>query len=68
MLYTGIEKVDFAQILNELKDMGVNDYKLAELTGIERSKLTKLRTGGKQQRYYDGGVAIIQAYINHKGK
>lgn len=30
-----MEKTGFAQILNKLKDMGVNDYKLAELTGIE---------------------------------
>lgn len=57
-----MEKTDFAQILNELKGMGVNDYKLAEMTGIERSKLTKLRTGVKQQAYYDDGVAIMQVY------
>jgi len=63
-----MEKTDFAQILNELKGMGVNDYKLAELTGIERSKLTKLRTGVKQQPYYDDGVAIMQVYKSCKGK
>lgn len=57
-----MEKTDFAQILNELKDMGINDYKLAELTGIERSKLTKLRNGTKHQPFYDDGVMILEAY------
>lgn len=61
-----MEKTDFVQILNELKDMGVNDYKLAEMTGIERSKLTKLRTGVKQQAYYDDGVEIMRVYRKTK--
>ena len=53
---------DFAKILNELKEAGVNDYKLAEQTGIERSKLTKLRNGTKKQAYYDDGSKIIEIY------
>ncbi|HMT93425.1 helix-turn-helix transcriptional regulator [uncultured Thiothrix sp.] len=65
-----MEKTNFAQILKELKDRGINDYKLSELTGIERSKLTKLRNGTKQQPYYDDGAAIMQVYNegidNHK--
>ena len=54
---------DFAKIMNELKEAGINDYKLAETTGIERSKLTKLRNGTKKQPNYDDGVAII---LEHK--
>lgn len=57
-----MEKTDFAKMLRELNELGINDYKLAELTGIERSKLTKLRNGTKQQPYYDDGVAIIAEY------
>lgn len=57
-----MEKTDFAKILRELNELGINDYRLAELTGIERSKLTKLRNGTKQQPYYDDGVAILHAY------
>lgn len=57
-----MNKTDFAKILRELKELGINDYKLAELTGIERSKLTKLRNGTKQQPYYDDGVAILNIF------
>lgn len=57
-----MEKTNFVQILNELRDNGINDYKLSELTGIERSKLSKLRTGVKKQAYYDDGVAIMLEY------
>lgn len=57
-----MERTDFSKILNELRDAGINDYKLAELTGIERSKLSKLRTGVKKQAFYDDGVAIINVY------
>lgn len=56
------EKTDFAAILNQLREWGVNDYRLAELTGIERSKLSKLRTGDKRQAFYDDGVAIMEVY------
>lgn len=35
--------------------MGVNDYKLAELIGIERSKLMMLWRVVKQQLYDDEG-------------
>jgi hypothetical protein len=48
-------KIDSTQILNELNDMGVNDYKLAELIGIERSKLMMLWRVVKQQLYDDEG-------------
>ena len=57
-----MEKTDFAAILKELNVMGINDYKLSELTGIERSKLTKLRNGTKNQPYYDDGRVIIREY------
>lgn len=53
---------DFTQILTELQEAGVNDYKLAELTGIERTKLSKLRTGKIKQPTYDDGLAIMKVY------
>ena len=62
-----MERTDFSRILTELKNNGINDYKLAELTGIERSKLSKLRTGAKKQAFYDDGVAIMQIYKDKKG-
>lgn len=62
------EITDFSKILNELRDWGINDYKLAELTGIERSKLSKLRTGDKKQAFYDDGVAIMEVYRKEKRK
>ena len=40
----------------------MNDYRLAELTGIERSKLSKLRTGDRRQPNYDDGVEIMKVY------
>ena len=57
---------DFSKILGELRDWGVNDYKMAELTGIERSKLSKLRTGDRKQPSYDDGVAIMAEYKKEK--
>ena len=59
---------DFAKILSELKEMGINDYRLAQLTGIERTKLTKLRTGIKKQAFYDDGVAIMKIYKEEREK
>lgn len=53
---------DFTKILEDLRGWGFNDYKMAELTGIERSKLSKLRTGDRRQPNYDDGVAIMEAY------
>lgn len=53
---------DFAEILTLLRDWGFNDYKMAELTGIERSRLSKLRTGDRKQPTYDDGVAIMKIY------
>ncbi len=57
---------DFKKILSDLKDWGLNDYKLSEQTGIERSKLSKLRTGRHKQASYDDGVEIMKVYRNHK--
>ena len=57
-----MQKTNFSKILTELREKGINDYKLAELTGIERSKLSKLRTGAKKQAFYDDGMAIMEVY------
>jgi hypothetical protein len=53
---------DFTEILGQLRDWGINDYQMAELTGIERSKLSKLRTGDRKQPNYDDGVAIMKVF------
>jgi len=51
---------DFAAILKELQEKGLNDYKMAELTGIERTKLSRLRTGKIKQPTYDDGIKIYK--------
>ena len=53
---------DFSKILEDLREWGFNDYKLAELTGIERSKLSKFRTGDRKNPTYDDGVLIMEIY------
>ena len=57
---------DFAAILKELQANGLNDYKMAELTGIERTKLSRLRTGKIQQPTYDDGIEIMKVYRSGK--
>ena len=54
---------DFSEILEELRDKGFNDYKMAELTGVNRTSLSKLRTGDRKQPNYDDGVAIMKVYM-----
>ncbi len=56
-------KTDFSKILTELKESGFNDYEMSELTEIERSMLTRLRTGKRKQPNYDDGVAIMNVYL-----
>ncbi len=56
------ESTDFRKILTELQDLGFNDYKMAELTGIERTGLSRLRKGDKKQPNYDDGVEIMRIY------
>ena len=59
---------DFKQILGELRDWGFNDYKMAELTGIDRSMLSRLRTGKRDQPTYDNGVEIMEIHRKEKQK
>lgn len=53
---------DFSEILTELREKGINDYKMAELTGIDRSMLSRLRTGKRKQPNYDDGVKIMSVF------
>ena len=53
---------DFSKILTELREWGFNDYKMAELTGVNRTTLTKLRSGDRKQPNYDDGVSIVNIY------
>jgi DNA-binding Xre family transcriptional regulator len=59
-------KTDFTKILSELQGKGFNDYKMSELTGIERTKLNRLRTGKIKQPTYDDGVEIMAIYLKEK--
>ncbi len=53
---------DFSKILEELRNKGFNDYKMAELTGVDRTSLSKFRTGVRKQPNYDDGFAIMEVY------
>lgn len=53
---------DFSEILTNLRDWDINDYEMSKRTGIERSKLSKLRTGDRKQPNYDDGVEIMRIY------
>ena len=64
----GRKITNFSKILTELQSWGFNDYKMAELTGIERTGLSRLRKGDKKQANYDDGVAIINIYKREKKK
>ncbi len=62
------KSTDFSKILTELQDWGFNDYKMAELTAIERTGLSRLRKGDKKQANYDDGVEIMRVYQKEKRK
>jgi len=53
---------EFSSFLKQLRKWGFNDSKLAELTGIERSMITKLRTKQHRKAGYDEGIAIMKIY------
>ncbi len=53
---------DFSIILEELREKGFNDYKMAELTSIQRPNLSRLRQGTRKQPNYDDGCAIMSVY------
>jgi transcriptional regulator with XRE-family HTH domain len=53
---------DFSQILEALREAGFNDYDMSKLTGIERSKLSKFRTGDRKSPTYDDGCKIMEIY------
>ena len=55
-------KTDFSKILTELREQGFNDYKMSDLTGINRTTLSKLRTADRKTINYDDGVEIIEVY------
>lgn len=60
---------DFSKILTELLEKyEITDYDMAKLTGKDRSKFTKLRTGARKQANYDDGCQIMDIYKNQKGK
>ena len=65
----GDKVTDFAAILTELNEVyGITDYEMAKLTGKDRSKFTKLRTGARKQANYDDGVEIMSIYKKQQRK
>ena len=63
----GDKVTDFAAILTELNEVyGITDYEMAKLTGKDRSKFTKLRTGARKQANYDDGCEIMGIYEKQK--
>lgn len=58
------KRTDFSKVLTELRKRGVNDYKLSEATGIDRTTLSKLRTGDRKSINYDDGIAIMEVFKN----
>ena len=56
------KETDFSKLLEELRDAGFNDYRMEELTGINRPNLTRLRQGKRKQPNYDDGAAIMEIY------
>ena len=60
---------DFSRILTELLEKyEITDYDMAKLTGKDRSKFTKLRTGARKQANYDDGCEIMAIYKKHSRK
>jgi len=57
-----VKNTDFSKILSELREKGITDYMMSNQTGIDRSLLTKLRTGQRKQTNYDVGVEIMRIY------
>jgi len=62
------EITDFSKVLTDLKDWGVGDTQMEELTGIERTGLLRLRKGTKTQPNYDDGVEIMRVYQKERKK
>jgi len=57
---------DFSAILEQLREWGINDYKVADLTGIDRSNLSKLRESlnSHEINKLSGEVEIDGCYVN----
>ncbi len=62
------EQTDFRKITQDLKDWGLGDTELAEITGVPRTKFAKLRSGAHAQPTYDDGCAIVDLYKKEKRK
>ena len=68
-LFMSDKITDFAAILTELNEKyGITDYEMAKLTGKDRSKFTKLRTGARKQANYDDGCEIMAIYKKETGR
>lgn len=63
-----VKSTNFSKILTELRELGITDYTMSNLTEIDRSLLTKLRTGQRKQTNYDVGVEIMRIYKKERKK
>ncbi len=53
---------DFVKLLIELQDAGYTDQQVAEAAEIDRTMITRLRTGKRDQPKYDAGKAIVDLH------
>lgn len=57
---------DFQKILTELNELGLSDSDIAEKVKLDRSMISRLRNGKRDQPKYDHGVAIMKVYNESK--
>ncbi len=53
---------NFQELLSDLQEAGYTDAKVAEAAEIDRTMITRLRTGRRQQPTYDVGKAIVDLH------
>ena len=53
---------DFVKLLTELQGAGYTDQQVAEAAEIDRTMITRLRTGNRDQPKYDAGKAIVELH------
>ena len=54
------QKTDFKPIVKALNEAGITDYAISNKTGIERSKITKIRLGTIKMVDFDSGILLMK--------
>jgi len=55
-------RTDFSEILEKMRKWDITDPHLSEITGIDRTSLTRIRNTPFRKIRYDTGVAIMDVY------